>query len=245
VEFYAIDEAFDPILPAGAPAAGECLLYVNYFGLKTSTAARLAAVFASDLGRAVETTEIAFAASELQVHLDWRLRECNYGELNGAPTADLDEQERLRRIDEPFPGGESYRQVIERTRSFLNELFPDRDGSRVLLIAHSELGASPAGRRRLPGRPQAASRELAVLHRHSARATAWRRTWLGGRRRAIAIRCCRTNPWRGVNCGSAALLRLWPDVTGVPGRLHAGIDAGQPPAALPIDHRMMPGTWTV
>ena len=43
VEFYAIDEAFDPILPAGAPAAGECLVYVNYFGVKTSTAARLAA----------------------------------------------------------------------------------------------------------------------------------------------------------------------------------------------------------
>jgi len=37
VEFYPIDEAFDPILPAGAPAAGECLVYVNYFGLKSST----------------------------------------------------------------------------------------------------------------------------------------------------------------------------------------------------------------
>ena len=97
----------------------------------------LAAVFASDLGRAIETAEIAFAESELPVQLDWRLRECNYGELNGAPAADLDEQERLRRIDEPFPGGESYRQVVERTRSFLNDLFPDRDGSRVLLIAHS------------------------------------------------------------------------------------------------------------
>ena len=97
----------------------------------------LSAVFTSDLGRAIETAEVAFASSDIPVHHDLRLRECNYGELNGAPTADLDEQERLRRIDEPFPGGESYRQVVERTRSFLNELFPDRDGSRVLLIAHS------------------------------------------------------------------------------------------------------------
>src|SRR5216684_4953836 len=40
-EFYPIDEMFDPILPAGAPAAGECLLYVNYFGLKTATAESL------------------------------------------------------------------------------------------------------------------------------------------------------------------------------------------------------------
>ena len=97
----------------------------------------LAAVFTSDLRRAVETAEIAFAGSGLPVHQDWRLRECNYGERNGKAAAELDEKERLRRIDEPFPGGESYRQVVERTTGFLNDLFPDRDGSRVLLIAHS------------------------------------------------------------------------------------------------------------
>ena len=51
----------------------------------------LAAVFTSDLGRAIETAEIAFAESELPVHHDWRLRECNYGELNGAPVAEIDE----------------------------------------------------------------------------------------------------------------------------------------------------------
>jgi broad specificity phosphatase PhoE len=97
----------------------------------------LAAVFSSDLGRAIETAEIAFAASGLPVQHDWRLRECNYGELNGMPAADLDQEERLRRIEEPFPGGESYRQVVERTRDFLNDLFPELDGSRILLIAHS------------------------------------------------------------------------------------------------------------
>ena len=96
----------------------------------------LAAVFTSDLGRAIETAEIAFAGSGLLVHQDWRLRECNYGELNGTPASDI-EAERAQRIDEPFPGGESYRQVVERTRVFLNDLFPDLDGSRVLLIAHS------------------------------------------------------------------------------------------------------------
>jgi broad specificity phosphatase PhoE len=97
----------------------------------------LAAVFTSDLGRAIETAEIAFDGSGLPVHQDWRLRECNYGELNGTPAADIDQAERLRRIDEPFPGGESYREVVARTRDFLNDLFPEHDGSRVLLIAHS------------------------------------------------------------------------------------------------------------
>jgi hypothetical protein len=43
VELYAIDEALDPMLPAGVPGAGECLVYVNYFGLKTSTAGSLVA----------------------------------------------------------------------------------------------------------------------------------------------------------------------------------------------------------
>jgi broad specificity phosphatase PhoE len=96
----------------------------------------LAAVFTSDLGRAIETAEIAFSGSALPIHPDSRLRECNYGELNGTPAADI-EAERVHRIDEPFPGGESYRQVVERTRSFLNDLFPAFEGSRVLLIAHS------------------------------------------------------------------------------------------------------------
>jgi broad specificity phosphatase PhoE len=96
----------------------------------------LAAVFTSDLSRAVETAEIAFDGSDVPVRHDRRLRECDYGELNGGPAAEI-ERERLRRIDEPFPGGESYRQVVERTRSFLNDLIPELDGSRVLLIAHS------------------------------------------------------------------------------------------------------------
>jgi broad specificity phosphatase PhoE len=96
----------------------------------------LAAVFASDLPRAVETAEIAFAGSGLEVRLDPRLRECNYGELDGRPVSEID-VERLHRIDEPFPGGESYRDVVDRTQSFLEELSPEFDGSRVLLIAHS------------------------------------------------------------------------------------------------------------
>jgi broad specificity phosphatase PhoE len=96
----------------------------------------LSAVFTSDLGRAIETAEVAFARSDIPVHEDWRLRECDYGELNGSPVAEIDAL-KPSRIDEPFPGGESYRQVVERTRSFLNHLFPELDGTRVLLIAHS------------------------------------------------------------------------------------------------------------
>jgi broad specificity phosphatase PhoE len=96
----------------------------------------LAVVFTSDLARAVETVEIAFGGTGIPVREDWQLRECNYGDLNGKPVSDVD-RERLRRIDEPFPGGESYRDVVERTRSFLDDLSPEFDDCRVLLIAHS------------------------------------------------------------------------------------------------------------
>ena len=41
--FYDVDERLDPSLPPGAPTERECLLYVNYFGLKGETAAALAA----------------------------------------------------------------------------------------------------------------------------------------------------------------------------------------------------------
>jgi broad specificity phosphatase PhoE len=96
----------------------------------------IAAVYASDLRRAVETAEIAFAGSDIPVHHDARLRECDYGELNGAP---VEHVSALRRhhIDEPFPGGESYRQVVERTRDFLADVAARHDGGRIVVIAHS------------------------------------------------------------------------------------------------------------
>jgi 2,3-bisphosphoglycerate-dependent phosphoglycerate mutase len=42
------------------------------------------------------------------VLLDWRLRECDYGQLNGMPTADL-HASRCGHLDRPYPGGESWR----------------------------------------------------------------------------------------------------------------------------------------
>lgn len=96
----------------------------------------LAAVFTSDLGRAIETAEIAFGDSGIPIHRDWRLRECNYGELNGEPLSRF-QGEPPRRIDEPYPGGESYRQVVERVRAFLEDLPPELDGRRIVVIGHA------------------------------------------------------------------------------------------------------------
>jgi broad specificity phosphatase PhoE len=96
----------------------------------------LAAVYVSDLERAVQTAAIAFEGSSMPIIRDHCLRECNYGALNGMPTARL-ERERSQHVADPWPEGESYQDVVDRTRQLVGELLADWDGSRILLISHS------------------------------------------------------------------------------------------------------------
>ncbi len=96
----------------------------------------LAAVYTSDLARAQDTAAIAFAGTRIPIHSDPRLREWNYGELNGGPAEAVGAVKR-NYLDVPFPGGESYRDVVGRTRSFLTDLVARHDGERVLVVAHS------------------------------------------------------------------------------------------------------------
>jgi 2,3-bisphosphoglycerate-dependent phosphoglycerate mutase len=93
------------------------------------------AVFTSDLKRAVETAEIAFADSRIPILHDWRLRECDYGDLNGMSADEL-HLNRHRYLDEPHPGGESWRYAMSRAGRFLDDLRPRWEGSRILVIGH-------------------------------------------------------------------------------------------------------------
>ena len=94
------------------------------------------AVFSSDLARAAETARIAFEGRGLPIFHDWRLRECNYGMLNGTPVARL-EAERTRHVYDPYSGGESYTDVVARVRSFLADLPARYTDRRVVVIGHS------------------------------------------------------------------------------------------------------------
>jgi len=47
------------------------------------------------------------------------------------------EAEQSRRVDEPYAGGESYRDVVNRMRGFLDDLQPGYDGGRIVVIGHS------------------------------------------------------------------------------------------------------------
>jgi alpha-ribazole phosphatase/probable phosphoglycerate mutase len=97
---------------------------------------RVAAVFSSDLRRAVETAEIAFAGTRIPILLDWRLRECDYGDLTGG-RADHVGAVAKDHIADPYPGGESYADVARRMHRFLGDLFFRWHDARVVVIGHA------------------------------------------------------------------------------------------------------------
>ncbi len=99
------------------------------------TAEALDAVFYSDLRRAAATAEIAFAGRGVPLIADARLREYDYGAMTQRPVAEV-EAEFLRRVAEPFPGGESLVMVVERVGAFLREVLRGYDGKRVVVIGH-------------------------------------------------------------------------------------------------------------
>ncbi|MBN3037500.1 MAG: histidine phosphatase family protein [Candidatus Diapherotrites archaeon] len=103
-------------------------------GLKGMVTEEFDVVFCSDLKRAVDSAKLAFSDDHTIIE-DSRLRECDYGDLTGGDARvvySLDVQS----IDVPFPGGESYRDVEKRVRSFLGYLLDRFDGKRVAVVGH-------------------------------------------------------------------------------------------------------------
>jgi 2,3-bisphosphoglycerate-dependent phosphoglycerate mutase len=95
----------------------------------------ISTVFTSDLGRAVETATVAFEGANMPILHDWRLRECDYGDWNGRPAAEL-HAHKHKYLDTPYPGGESWREAVARASRFLGDLPLRWTGHRVLVIGH-------------------------------------------------------------------------------------------------------------
>jgi alpha-ribazole phosphatase/probable phosphoglycerate mutase len=90
-------------------------------------------VFSSDLHRAIQSAELSFKDTHPIRH-DWRLREANYGDLDG--TEKNFKKDMNKFINTPYPGGESYKDAEKRLRSFLADIkkfFPD---GYVAVIGH-------------------------------------------------------------------------------------------------------------
>ena len=91
-------------------------------------------VFCSDLKRAIESAKITWEGIYTIIP-DSRLRECNYGKLNSAPS-EVVEPMQEKMIAEKFPGGESYEDVKTKIADFLDFLRKNYDGKHVAIVAH-------------------------------------------------------------------------------------------------------------
>ncbi len=89
-------------------------------------------VISSDLKRAVDSANYIFKDSKNIIH-DERIRECNYGDLNGKDNSLVKYEEH---IDNPFPNGESLKDVEKRVRNFCNYLLQNYDGKTIALVSH-------------------------------------------------------------------------------------------------------------
>ncbi|MBQ3494979.1 MAG: histidine phosphatase family protein [Clostridia bacterium] len=91
------------------------------------------AIFCSDLIRAVESAKIVFKDLGKEIQKDERLRECNYGELNGKDSKLIEYTEH---IENPFPNGESLTTVEKRVKILLDEIKEKYQGKTVAIMAH-------------------------------------------------------------------------------------------------------------
>ena len=88
-------------------------------------------LFTSDLIRAKESAKLAFP--DFKSISDSRLRECNYGDFDGKNKSLVKYEEHIK---EPFPNGESLKDVEIRVKDFINYIKENYPDKRVGIIAH-------------------------------------------------------------------------------------------------------------
>ncbi len=93
------------------------------------------ALICSDLKRAVDSAELGFGDTYRPIP-DERLRECNYGDMNGKPTDSFKEGRMNKYIDTPYSNGESYKDVEKRVAALVADVKRNYDGKHVAFLAH-------------------------------------------------------------------------------------------------------------
>ncbi len=92
------------------------------------------AVFTSDLSRAIDSENLTWG-DKYPTFADKRLRECNYGDMNGQDSA-IVEPLQEKSITTPMPNGESYEDVKARVGDFLKDIEKEYDGKHIAIVAH-------------------------------------------------------------------------------------------------------------
>jgi broad specificity phosphatase PhoE len=90
-------------------------------------------VFCSDLQRAIDSATFGFG-DIYKIIQDERLRECNYGDMNGKPHTFKNSMSDY--LTEPFPNGESYKDVEVRIAAFLAYLEENFEEKHIAIVAH-------------------------------------------------------------------------------------------------------------
>ena len=104
-------------------------------------------IISSDIDRVKQSAEIIAKAINKEVIFDERLREVNFGELNGNPVGEVNEyfdpdrrfnksQLLHKKHDLPYPGGENGKDVKIRVNEFIKEIDKKYKNKKILIVSH-------------------------------------------------------------------------------------------------------------
>lgn len=102
-------------------------------------------VYTSPLGRAIQTTEIVFKNRDINIEIEPRISEMNFGVFEGMKTQDIFKEygelyDNLWNHPEQFThcpgGGETFEDVKKRIVSFVNDLKQYDDNDNVFIVTH-------------------------------------------------------------------------------------------------------------
>ena len=121
-----------------AEAAGQGLM--NY---------QFSRIYSSDLGRAVQTADIISEITQKKIIFDKRLRERNLGIFQGLTMPEMGHQypeefQKFSSLDPDFiiPGGESARQVVNRSTECFFNIANNHDGETIVVVTHGGILSS-------------------------------------------------------------------------------------------------------
>jgi len=105
---------------------------------------KIDAVYSSDLKRALVTAEVISSGHEVDITARSELREMNYGDVEGLTFEEISRlypgvAEVLANFGPrlKFPGGENFREFIERASKFLDELKGHTSSQTILIVSHN------------------------------------------------------------------------------------------------------------
>ena len=94
-------------------------------------------IYASDLGRCVQTAQIISDELGLQeIVLDKNLREISFGKYEGLPYSSIP-QTKSGYMKVRFPGGESNEIMVKRVIDAVNRVYDVNENASVLIVTHS------------------------------------------------------------------------------------------------------------